>query len=102
MSILQTIKSLNVTQLQNIIGEMCSNNTETNITVTYDEINRKLNFIVPADTNTFCEEASYNLAEKKAVFTKNDNSTFELDLTSFADSKADSSLANVQQANTVA
>jgi len=84
MSILQTIKSLNVTQLQNIIGEMCSNNTETNITVTYDEINRKLNFIVPADTNTFCEEASYDIQTKKVTFKKNDNSTFELDLAALA------------------
>lgn len=38
---------LNVEAVQDIVGEMVSSNTETNITVTYDDTTGKLNFVVP-------------------------------------------------------
>ena len=44
-------------QVQDIIGAMVSGNTETNISVTYDDTSGKLNF-VSTDTNTTYSEAT--------------------------------------------
>jgi len=43
---------LSTEQVQDIIGDMVSVNTETNISVTYDDANGKLNFSVPTATTT--------------------------------------------------
>ena len=43
---------LTTEQIQDIIGDMVSVNTETNISVTYDDANAKLNFSVPLATTT--------------------------------------------------
>lgn len=43
---------LNQTNVEDIVGEMVSGNTESNITVTYDSVNRKLNFVGGASLNT--------------------------------------------------
>lgn len=43
---------LTTEQIQDIIGDMVSVNTETNISVTYDDANAKLNFSVPIATTT--------------------------------------------------
>ena len=43
---------LTTEQIQDIIGDMVSVNTETNISVTYDDANAKLNFSVPIATST--------------------------------------------------
>jgi len=43
---------LTTEQIQDIIGDMVSVNTETNISVTYDDDNAKLNFSVPIATTT--------------------------------------------------
>jgi hypothetical protein len=43
---------LNQTNVEDIVGGMVSGNTESNITVTYDSVNRKLNFVGGAALNT--------------------------------------------------
>ena len=43
---------LTTEQIQDIIGDMVSVNTETNISVTYDDANAKINFSVPTATTT--------------------------------------------------
>jgi len=44
--------ALTTEQIQDIIGDMVSVNTETNISVTYDDPNGKLNFSIPIASNT--------------------------------------------------
>lgn len=48
--------------VQDIIGGMVSGNTESNITVTYDDSNNKLNFSVAADITDINTEANSGLA----------------------------------------
>ena len=48
--------------VQDIIGGMVSGNTESNITVTYDDTNNKLNFSVAADINDINTEANSGLS----------------------------------------
>lgn len=43
---------ITIEQIQDIVGDMVSVNTETNISVTYDDTNAKLNFNVPIATTT--------------------------------------------------
>lgn len=47
--------------IQDIVGGMVSGNTETNITVTYDDTNGKLDFNVAADTDTMPAPSLHNL-----------------------------------------
>jgi hypothetical protein len=42
-------------EVKDFVGEMVSNNTETNIEVVYDNINKKLNFVVTNPENTLLE-----------------------------------------------
>lgn len=48
--------------VQDIIGGMVSGNTESNITVTYDDTNNKLNFSVAADIDDINTEANSGLS----------------------------------------
>jgi len=54
--------SLNTEDFQDLIGAMVSGNTETNITVTYDDVNGKLNFEVTDLGETYtADEVTLNL-----------------------------------------
>jgi len=54
--------SVNTEDLQDIIGAMVSGNTETNVTVTYDDTNGKLNFEVSSLGETYtADEVTLNL-----------------------------------------
>ena len=54
--------SVNSEDLQDIIGAMVSGNTETNVTVTYDDVNGKLNFEVSSLGDTYtADELTLNL-----------------------------------------
>ena len=54
--------SVDTEDLQDIIGAMVSGNTETNVTVTYDDVNGKLNFEITSLGETYtADEVTLNL-----------------------------------------
>tara|TARA_B100000579_G_scaffold29773_1_gene20855 strand:- start:2853 stop:7121 length:4269 start_codon:yes stop_codon:yes gene_type:complete len=59
---------LSTEQVQDIIGAMVSSNTETNISVTYDDTNGKLNF-ASTDTNTTYSVGDGGLTQKNFTTT---------------------------------
>jgi len=65
--VLSAATGLTQEQVQDIVGGMVSSNTETLITVTYDDINGKLNFVVNNDLSAYSNATSGFLTEHPAI-----------------------------------
>jgi len=66
--------------IQDIVGAMVAGNSESGITVTYDDATGKINIAVPSDMNTYINAASFNTNTGVLTFTLNDTTTVTVDL----------------------
>jgi len=80
--------SLNTESIQDIIGNMVTGNTETNIAVTYDDAGGKLNFASTDTNTTYTADANYGMVLS--------GTTFRLD----DDRRRDSSTTDIRSGNT--
>lgn len=65
--VLSAATGLTQEQIEDIVGGMVSSNTETLITVTYDDINGKLNFVVNNDLSAYSNATSGFLTEHPTI-----------------------------------